>query len=160
MDAWYSELESALNVPFSFERRPEPLPASLRPERRLPLLLLLVAKCHGANASWMSLQLLSWAVRSNEHMKLIVSLRAGSDVPDRPLVRFEPALSRAIDLAVGLGFLELKASRTYRLTQDGRQFLGELQSSSVLTYERSLLDQIEGKITQKEVGKILEWRHL
>ncbi|MFE0022296.1 hypothetical protein [Amycolatopsis sp. NPDC059021] len=160
IDPWYAELEAALDVPYSFERRPDPIAASMRPERRVPLLLLLVAKSHGSGASWKALQLLSWAVRSPEHIHLISQIRDGEDVPDQPLVRFEPALDRAIDLAVGLNLLEDKKNRVYRLTNDGRALVKAVQKSNAFERERSMLDQIEGKVTQKEVSRIIEWRHI
>lgn len=159
-DSWYAELEQSLDVPYLFERRPDPVAASLRPERRIPLLLLLAAKSHGSGASWKGLQLLSWAVRNADHIELIVSLRSGSDIPDRPLVRFEPALDRAIDLAVGLGLLEAKANRVYRLTTEGKHFVADIQNSDAFMLERKMLDRISGKVTQKEVSRLLEWRHL
>jgi hypothetical protein len=135
------------------------MPASLRPERRVPLLLILVEKCHGSGASWKSLQLLNWVVRNSEHAKVITALRGGSDVPDKPLVRFEPALDRAIDLAVGLGFLEVKAGRVFKLTAVGRSLLREVHESNAFRFESSVLREISGKVTQKEVVRILEWRY-
>ena len=59
-----------LDVPFRFEEQPDPVPAALRPERRVPLLLLLVAKCHGSGASWKVLQLLNWTTRDPRNMGL------------------------------------------------------------------------------------------
>lgn len=154
----YGDLELLLSVPFRFDRRPDPVPASLRPERRIPLLLLLVSKSHGAGASWKGLQLLSWAVRSDANIELITSLRANNDLPDRALVRFEPALDRAIDLAVGLGMLEKKKNNVYRLTSLGRNLVSEIEASGVFEVERTRLGRLGGKVTQKEVGRLLEWR--
>lgn len=105
-----------LDVPFCFEEQPDPVPAALRPERRVPLVLLLVAKCHGSGASWKVLQLLGWTTRDPRNMELLLSLQEHSDIPDRAVVRFELALDRALDLAVGLGLLEQKTSRAFRLT--------------------------------------------
>jgi Tn3 transposase DDE domain len=90
------DLVALLDVAFDFERQPDPVPAALRPERRVPLVLLLVAKSHGAGASWKGLQLLSWVVRDPEHAELLMALREDRDIPDRPVVRFEPALDRAL----------------------------------------------------------------
>ncbi|NKQ56777.1 hypothetical protein HFP15_28290 [Amycolatopsis sp. K13G38] len=157
-DPIYSDLEALLDVPFQFERRPDPVPASLRPERRIPLLLLLVAKSHGAGASWKGLQLLSWAVRSDANIDLIISLRTNNDLPDRALVRFEPALDRAIDLAVGLGLLEQKNKNVYKLTTTSKKVVSEIEKSDAFEVERARLDRLGGKVTQKEVARLLEWR--
>ena len=147
-----------LDVPFDFERQPDAVPAALRPQRRVPLVLLLVAKSYGAGASWKGLQLLNWAVRDPEHAELLMALREDHDIPDRPVVRFEPALDRALDLATGLGLLEQKASRVFRLTDAGKRVVEELDNSEAFVRERETLGLLSGKVTQKEVGRVLEWR--
>ena len=152
------DLVELLDVAFDFERQPDPVPAALRPERRVPLVLLLVAKSHGAGASWKGLQLLSWVVRDPEHAELLMALREGRDIPDRPVVRFEPALDRALDLATGLGLLEQKASRVFRLTDAGKRVVAELDDGDAFAREREVLGMLAGKVTQKEVGRVLEWR--
>jgi len=146
------------DVAFDFKRQPDPVPAALSPERRVPLVLLLVAKSHGAGASWKGLQLLSWIVRDPEHAELLMALREDRDIPDRPVVRFEPALDRALDLATGLGLLEQKASRVFRLTDAGKRVVEELDGSGAFERERQVLGLLAGKVTQKEVGRVLEWR--
>jgi hypothetical protein len=147
-----------LHVTFDFRRLPDPVPATLRPERRVPLVLLLVAKSHGAGASWKGLQLLSWVIRNPEHAELLMAIREDRDIPDRPVVRFEPALDRALDLAIGLGLLEQKASRVFRLTGAGKRVVEELDGSDAFAREREVLGMLAGKVTQKEVGRVLEWR--
>jgi hypothetical protein len=151
-------LAALLDVPFDFVRLPDPLPASLRPERRVPLVLLLVAKSHGSGASWKGLQLLNWAVRDPRHAEVLLAFREQRDIPDRPVVRFEPALDRALDLAVGLGLLEQKGSRVFRLTEAGRRVIKAIEASDALTREREVLAKLTGKVTQAEVRRMLEWR--
>jgi len=153
-----SSLADLLDAPFDFVRQPVPVPASLRPERRVPLVLLLVAKSHGSGASWKGLQLLNWVVRSPEHAEVLLALREGRDIPDRPVVRIEPALDRALDLAVGLGLLEQRAARVFRLTDEGRKFVADLNASTAFIQERQVLDRLQGKVTRAQVDRALEWR--
>jgi hypothetical protein len=153
-----SEFEDLSDVSFDFTKLPTPIPAGLRPLRRIALLLLLVAKSHGAGASWKGLQLLSWTVRDQRHADLLIALRENRDIPDRPVVRFEPILDRAIDLAVGLGLLEVKTSRALRLTEAGREVLKGVIESGAFVREIELLQQIPGKVTQADVERALDWR--
>jgi hypothetical protein len=141
-----------------FHEQPDPVPASLRPERRVPLLLLLVARSHGAGVDWKTLQLLNWTVQSAQRMELLVALQQRDDIPDRPVVRFEPALDRALDLALGLKLLEQKTSRSFRLTESGKEVVREIEKSEAFELERQLLDQLKRKVTQAEVDRVLEWR--
>ena len=154
----FVEMQALLDVPFDFERQAEPVAAAVDPRRRLPLTLLLVAKSHGAGASWKGLQLLSWAVRDQRHGDLLVALTQGVDIPDRPIVRIEPALDRAIDLAVGLGLLEQKSARVFRLTEAGRRLVREIENTAAFELERSVLSRLHGKVTQTLVDRLLEWR--
>jgi hypothetical protein len=153
-----SSFAELLGVPFDFVRQPAPVPASLQPERRVPLVLLLVAKSHGSGASWKGLQLLNWVVRSPEHAEVLLALREGRDIPDRPVVRIEPALDRALDLAVGLGLLEQRAARVFRLTDDGRAVVADLNASDAFMQEREVLNRLQGKVTRIQVAQALEWR--
>jgi len=146
------------DIVVDFQEQPDPVPAALRPGRRVPLLLLLVAKSHGAGVDWKTLQLLNWTVRSADHMELLVALQQRSDIPDRPVVRFEPALDRALDLALGLELLEQKTSRSFRLTEAGKSVVKEIENTEAFNLERQLLDQLKRKVTQAEVGRLLEWR--
>jgi hypothetical protein len=153
-----NDFEERLDVPFDFEKQPDPLSAALRPQRRVPLLLLLVAKNHGAGASWKGLQLLNWAVRDPEHSELLLALQAGEDIPDRPVVRFESVLDRALDLAIGLNWIEQPSARLFRLTEVGGRVLADLERSDAFAVERGVLSRIKGKVTKREVDRLLEWR--
>jgi hypothetical protein len=147
-----------LDVPYEFVRQTDPIPASLRPQRRLALLLLLVDKCRSGKASWKTLHLLSWTVQSPDRVALIMALRAGQDLPDRPVIRFEPALDRAIDLARGLGLLRRNANGTYEMTKEGVQGLTEINSTPVLELEKAALRDLGRSFSAAEVGRLLEWR--
>lgn len=153
-----SNVEALLNIPFHFSRQPSPIPPNLRPERRVPLTLLLVAKCHGSGASWKSLQLLNWIVRDARHAELVSELRGRRDISEQPVIRFEPALDRALDIAVGFGFLEQKSSRVFRLTDAGRRIVELLSESEAFSQERAILQRLHGKLTATEVARLIEWR--
>lgn len=154
-----TDLERLLGeATFTFEPQPEPVSATLRADRRVALLLLLVAKSHGAGASWKGLQVLNWAVRSRENADLLVGFEQGDASPDRPVVRIEPALDRAIDLAVGLGLLEQKSSRVFQLTDEGKEAAKVAEGSGAFAVERELLAKFKGKVTQREIARLLEWR--
>ncbi|MEU5786189.1 hypothetical protein ABZ754_00480 [Micromonospora purpureochromogenes] len=151
-------LEAFLDLGFEFVHQPDPVAAGMRPKRRVPLLLLLTAKSRGNRLSWKGVHLLSWAVRSTEHMDLLLTLEAGYDVPDLPIVRIEPAMDRAIDLALGLGFLTALNGRSFQLTPLGVELVREIERSAAFFAEREQLARLRGKLTQIQVERLLEWR--
>lgn len=152
------QLTRILEASFDYVAQPTPVPPALRPERRVPLLLLLVAKGHGSGSSWKTLQLLNWAIRDPKNIELLVTVNSSSDIPDRPIVRFEPALDRAIDIAVGLDLLEQKLSGAFKLTTSGRNLVGQITGSQAFVRERELLEMLPGKISQRYVDDVLKWR--
>lgn len=146
------------DVGFEFTSLPTPIPASLRPSRRIALLLILVEKSHASGASWKGLQLLNWMVRDPRHAELVNALWEDRDIPDRPVVRFEPALERAIDLAVGLDLVQVTASRAIRLTAKGKTIVEAIGQCPVFERERAILGQIPGKVTRTAAERALQWR--
>lgn len=152
------DLAELLDLPFDFVRQPDPVSATLRADRRVPLLLLLVEKSRSTGAGWKGLQLLNWIVRDPKHAELILALRSGRDIPNRPVVRFEPALDRAIDLALGLGFLEKTKTRNFKLSQVGKNIIAIVIKANAFVRERDILESLRGKMAQNEVDRLLEWR--
>ena len=153
-----SEIEYILDFGFSFTSRPDPIAASLRPDRRVALLLLLLSKSRGRKSSWKGLHLLNWAVRSAENMDLLLMIEVGTEVPDTPVVRIEPALDRSIDLAVGLGYVAQASGRTFQLTSQGQAAATEIEKSEAFVQEKNQLKKLRGKVTQAQVNRLLEWR--
>jgi hypothetical protein len=152
------EALAELDLPVQFTQQPNPIPPGLQVDRRVAILLLLVAKSNAAGASWKGLHLLNWVVRDRRHAEILVSIANGQDIPDRAIVRFEPAFERALDLAHGLGYLERKQSGAYRLTPTGQSYVDAIHGSDAFEVERALLDLLTGKVSQKLVDRMVEWR--
>lgn len=147
-----------LDAPLNFKSQANPIAPGFRAQRRVPLCLLLVQKSWGERATWKSLHVLNWAIQSERRLSLVLGFRQAKDLPDRPIVRFDPALDRALDLAVGLGYLERPANGSFQLTDKGREVIADVIEADVLTDERAALASIKGKISGAEVEKILEWK--
>jgi DNA-binding PadR family transcriptional regulator len=60
---------------------------------------------------------------------------------------------------VGLGLLEHKGKRVYRITPSGRRMLDAIKASDAFLEEPSFLDQVGGKISRAEINRLLEWRN-
>ena len=149
--------DDLLDGPITFARLADPIPAQFRPERRIALCLLLIDKSWGARAGWKALHVLNWAVQQAAHIDVLRGLRNPASTLDRPIVRFEPALDRALDLGVGLGFIE-RRGLNYELSDEGRHALQQIQDSGAFRVEIDALRQIKGKVSGKEVEQLLEWR--
>lgn len=156
----FSTLERALDVPFDFRRQPSPIPAEASPERRVALIVLMLGHSHGSAMSWKGLQVLSWMLRGDRNAALLYELMEGRDIPDRPAVRFEPALDRAVDLAIGYGLAALRSSGAMRLTDAGKRTLDALTANDVFVREKATLGRLRRRITQADINRILDSRRL
>lgn len=147
-----------LDAPLNFRSQASPIAPAFRAQRRVPLCLLLVQKSWGERATWKALHVMNWAIQSERRLSLVIGYRSARDLPDRPIVRFEPALDRALDLAVGLGYLQRLDSGSFQLTDPGREVIADVVKADVLTDERAALASIKGKLPGSEIEKILEWK--
>jgi hypothetical protein len=150
-----AELDALFDRPFVFRERPTPASADLRAVWRLPVVLLLVGACRSQRATPKQLHVLNWALRSSEGHGALKGFIEGSVRPDQAVVRFEPALDRAVALARGFGLLDWHG-RYWSLTERGRgtlKLLGEEEGT--LRAEKEALASLPGPLSQAAVERLL-----
>ncbi|MDO9488841.1 MAG: hypothetical protein Q7J32_10745 [Sphingomonadaceae bacterium] len=147
-----------LDAPMNFTVRADPISPDFRPERRVAVCMLIVDKSRAGRASWKAMHVLSWALQSPKRVEMLTNLTSGTDLLDMPVVRFEPALDRALDLALGLGFLTRDGGGPFELTDAGREALAEVRQAGVLELEVAALAAVNGKVSNRDVERLLEWR--
>lgn len=149
-------IDALLDQPFMFRDRPSPVPSDLRPVWRVPVVTLLVQACRGGRATPEQLHVLNWAVRSSDSAATLSAYLAGDLGPSDAVVRFEPALERAVAMARGFGFLRWE-TRYWVLTPTGRGVAERVQRhESLLQRERTLLATLPRPLTQTAVGALLQ----
>jgi hypothetical protein len=154
------ELSALLEVPFSFKRRPPAIPGDLRPIWRISALVLILEKCRGQRASLRQLHVMNWAIRTGQNRRTFLKAVEGHHDLEHPIVRFEPSLNRAIDFAIGEGLAERSGDRIL-LSDKGKQFATALnRAEDLLVSEKAFLRQIEGKITQQVIDRVLQWNEV
>ena len=166
------DLDALMEVPFTFQRRPTPIPADMRPLRRVALLVLMLDKCQGGKASQEQLHVLNWAIRANESQYALLEFLDGKGNPDKPIVRFDPTLDRATLFAEGEGLVAIELIGTregekvegkwpgyrVRLLELGRQLAKELISTAdCFKEEREFLSKLKGKFTQGQITTLFSW---
>lgn len=150
-------LEDVLERPFEFHERPVPTPAEHRPKWRTALLVLVLGACHGRRASWHQLHVLSWACRSRANQEAFYRLASGHGELGEVVVRYDPALDRAIDLALHDGLLMRRSGEAFGLTGRAQQVLDWLQHGDVLTEEKEFLTRVR-PVTQTLVDALISGR--
>lgn len=146
--------------PFTFKRRPIPMPAEVRPPWKVAeLLLILQLSSRGGKSTLKRLHLLNWAIRSPANRKAFGESRSATSPLLKFNVRFEPAFSRAIDLASGQKLIEWVGGDRVQLSASGTELAQKiLEQPNTLEDERTFLLSIGKSVTEKEAEYVLAIR--
>ncbi len=138
-----------------FHRRARSYPADLRRYWRVPLILLVVDSCWGRSATRTQLHVLGSALLRSDVRQALPQLLAGG-TPDWAPIRYDPALERGIDLAIGSGLLAHEATGRFTLTGSGNSLLEQIRSEeSVLRSERDAIDRLPRRFTHTDASRLL-----
>lgn len=143
--------------PFTFKRRPVPVPAEARPSWKVAeLLVILQISSRGGKSTLKRLHLLNWAVRSVANRHAFRESRSAPSPLFRFNVRFEPAFSRAIDLAAGQSLVDWVSGDKIQLSAKGTELAQKiLADPAVLQEERAFLRDLGKSVTEKEADYVL-----
>ncbi len=151
-----SEPMADQTVRTSFNAKPRNLPTELRRNWRLPLVVLVIDACHGHQATDVQVHLLSWMLlRPSVRANLGQVVRTGF-APDRSVVRYEPALQRALDLVVGFGWAERTTTGRYKATVSGRALANGFANAGIFEQERAALASLPRRFTQTDATRLLD----
>lgn len=115
-----------------FQDRRTVLAASNRVTWRLSLLVLVVAKCRGQTASFASLHLLMWGLRSSHANNLLTSWLTGQVVPDLVTSRMDPLLDTTVRLAVAEGLVEVTSTGRVKVLERGKELAALIDADNEL----------------------------
>lgn len=142
-----------------FTRRPAGIPGDLRLSWRLSVLCLILQRGRGSALRPEHLHVLWWAIRSLSTREQLLRWFAENRDPDELLVRFDPALTATLDLALGAGLASRQPSGTIKLTVSGTALVQALRTDpDALQTERQFLDRLPNSLTQTQLKTLLEWR--
>lgn len=138
------------NQSFRFKRRPMAIAAELRPDWKIgALLLILHLSSRAGKSSLRRLHILNWALRSSKNRAEFEQVRGHQQPLFSFQFRFEPALGRAINLAVGEKYVEWVNGNRLQITPKGQRWVKDiLKDESVMQEEREFLERIGKDITE------------
>lgn len=151
-------LEQLGGVRIRFASQPSALQADLRPVWRLTILLLILHKCcRNHRSSLQKLHVLNWAIRQPDARRTLLGVLDGEEHPDVAIVRFDPALNRALDLARAEMLIESVGDGKFQITAKG-QALAEavLSDPDCMRDEKQFLVEIGNRLTETRVTKLLQ----
>jgi hypothetical protein len=152
------DLAEEIRRPVRFTRRPDAIAPDFRPDWKISVLLLILQlSSRGAKSSLARLHTINWAIRTGRHQEDFFATRDS----DTPLfgfkVRFEPAFSRAIDLAAAAGLVEWLGGDRVQLTASGKRIAILLEDNShSLRPEVAFLKRIGKGLTETEAMNLVK----
>jgi len=135
---------------FRFKRRPMAIAAELRPDWKMgALLLILHLSSRGGRSSLRRLHILNWALRSSKNRAEFEQVREHQQPLFSFQFRFEPALGRAVNLAVGENYVEWVGGNRLQITPKGQRWVKDIiKDETVMQEEREFLARIGKDITE------------
>lgn len=144
-----------LDTLFLFQRQPVSIPADMRPGWRICIIILLLRMCCRQNRSTFGrVHVLSWAVRTSGTRCDLISVLNGEDSLDSLLVRIEPSVNRAVDLASGASILKLSGDRI-EITGNSIELADRLiEADSIFSDEKEFFSTIGKRVTEDFVKRL------
>ena len=136
-----SGLQVVLSAEGIYSPRPSPVPGDLMREWRIAALLVLLARCHRQTASIAQVHAYGRAMLVPEAQPT-VQARQREPFATIPVFREDPAWTRAVDLAVGLGYATWTNNGGVALTDHGSGAARLISGSSALAPERAFLESV------------------
>lgn len=147
-----------LDVPFIFRARPTAVPGDLRPAWRIGLIVMLLKQCcRQQRSSLTRLHVLNWAVRSESNVQNLMSLLSGRFSPDTLIVRFDPAVNRAVDFAIGEGLIARPDGARVQLTALGHTFAEQIvEHDDLFIAEKKFTAALKTKVSEALVDTLFK----
>lgn len=151
-----------INLDFTFTVRSEPIPAELRPEWRISLLLLLLLRAgRGGSMSLKKAHVLSSAIRTAEARERLLRMLDGNRYLDDVPVRVDPSLNRAIDYAIAEKVIvtEVRSNTCIlKLLPSGEAIATQVYAASdCMQIEKEFANRLRGNLTNEKVDELLNW---
>ena len=145
-----------LDVPFTFERKPDPIPGEMRPQWRIAVLLIILQASRGKKASLRKLHVLSWVVRNSQSRERFIRYVNGELASTDIIIRVDPGLNHALALARAERLIDIVSGKTASMTAKGQAFAQEILSyKDTLSEEKDFMDVIKPHIRESKIAELL-----
>lgn len=148
---------STIDFPFqsinalTFNPRPQPLPASLRPLYRIALIVLVLkTNCQGNTASLLKIQFFNWLLKSSSLQEIIENRLTQHSVFTLELIHLDPMVNLALRYAFADNLISITNNSKYILTEKGNEFAERIlqDDESILAEVRDLLIRIGKRVSE------------
>lgn len=153
--------DNFFNKDIVFDSKADAVPFNYRISYKVSLICMIIGKCCGKKGcSAMKLQLINASINSSKRKKELLSLIKGILVSEVTLIRFDPAISRAINYAIADDLIYQQGNGLFRLAGKGKKLIEEIYSDQTLmATEKDFFEELSNKITEEMIEGIAQnWR--
>ena len=144
-----------------FDAKPDAVPYNYRISYKLSQICLIIAMCCAGRSgcSIVKLHILSSALNTKDNMDKLV--RYTNSQVTSLIVRFDPAVNRAVNYALADQLVMHLKNGTLKLTDKGKALVKEIQKDNALmTVEKEFLSKIGNKLTTEKIDHLMSaWRY-
>lgn len=139
-----------------FDAKPEAVPYNYRISYKVSQLCLIMYICgRGNSCSLIKLQMISCALFSRESMDKLINF--SNRIDESLIVRFDPAVNRALDYAVAYGFVVQQPTGNFKLTDNGKSFAERIKiEGNLMATEIKDLTELSKKLTETRIKELVE----
>ena len=142
-----------------FNSKPDAVPYNYRISYKVSQLCLILRICGRGNVcSLVKIHMISFALISQSNMDKLISF-VGDDGYS-PIVRFDPAVNRALTFAIAYGFVEQQQTGKFKLTDGGERLAEQIKVvKDLMVSEIESLNLLAKKLTENKIEALMDrWR--
>lgn len=142
-----------------FNAKPDAIPYNYRISYKVSQLCLIMYICgRGSSCSLIKLHMISFALLSRENMDNLINFSERKN--ESVIVRFDPAVNRALTYAIAYGFILQQKTGSYKLTEQGKGLAKRIKlAGDLMLTEISELTDLSKKLTESRIKELIDiWR--
>lgn len=151
---------SLLQNDIIFDAKPDAVPYNYRISYKVSQLCLIMRICcWQGSCSLIKLHMISFALCTCDNMDRLLNF-ADQVLSIPPVVRFDPAVNKALTYAVAYGFVEQQKNGNYKLTKQGQNYADRIKlAGDLLVPEVYYLTELSKKLPESRIKELTEiWR--
>ena len=155
------DIHTYINNDIIFDPKASAVPYNYRISYKMALICSIIGKCCGKKGcSAIKLQMINAATTSADAKLQLFDIIENPFSFKTKIIRFDPAVSRAIDLALADEVIFRQSNGLYRLKDKGKLLVSKVyEDDSLLASEKKLLSELSNRLTEDIIERIAEnWR--
>ncbi|WP_271014045.1 hypothetical protein [Listeria seeligeri] len=144
-----------------FNAKVDAVPFNYRISYKVSLIILIIGKCCGRKGcSAIKLQMISSSATTSKKRRELLDSVQLSFFAESTLVRFDPAISRAINFALADKLIYRQGNGLFRLTTIGKELLTSIYGDANLMFiEKQFFSELSNKLTEEMIENFSwNWR--